>query len=460
MKRQRYSMVNLVILVVVLGSTLVLTAAAGPGRTGQLLEETYSYLPIVAKMRPPPVWQEIGAGSASGDGISDTPGYSSNPSVAVAPNGTPYVAWQDYASGDHEIYVRRWNGSSWEEVGAGSASGGGISDNPGWSAWPSVAVAPGGTPYVAWHDDTSAQSQIYEIYVRRWNGSSWEEVGAGSASGGGISDTPGCAGAASVAVAPDGTPYVAWQDDTGGHDEIYVRRWNGSSWEEVGVGSASGGGISNNAGSSALPSSAVAPDGTPYVAWADGTSGDLEIYVRRWNGSSWEEVGAGSASGGGISDNPGHSHYPSVAVAPNGTPYIAWLDDTSGGSLKWETYVRRWNGSTWEEVGAGSASGGGISDNPGHSSCASVAVAPNGTPYVVWGDNTSGNDEIYVRRWNGSSWEEVGTGSASGGGISDTPGHSGTASVAVAPDGTPYVVWADSTSGNDEIYVRRCLGCE
>ena len=45
------------------------------------------------------------------------------PSVAVAPDGTPYVAWHDYNPVPTEIYVRRWNGSSWEEVGAGSASG-------------------------------------------------------------------------------------------------------------------------------------------------------------------------------------------------------------------------------------------------------------------------------------------------------------------------------------------------
>jgi hypothetical protein len=74
---------------------------------------------------------------------------------------------------------------------------------------------------------------------------------------------------------------VAWEDDSGGDREIYVRRWNGSSWEEVGSGSASGGGISDSGGYSYDPSLAVA-DGTPYVAWYDYNGGDYEIYVRRW----------------------------------------------------------------------------------------------------------------------------------------------------------------------------------
>ena len=340
---------------------------------------------------------------------------------------------------------------NWHEVGADSACAGGISNNSGRSWYSSLAIAQDGSPYVAWDDNSGGST---DIYVRRWSGSSWVEVGAGSASGGGISiSNSGSSGLSSLAIAPDGTPYVAWDYSGDEDEEIYVRRWNGSSWEEVGAGSASGGGISNNSGDSAWPSAAVAPDGTPYVAWHDSSSGDWEIYARRWNGSSWEEVGAGSASGGGIS-NSSEAAWPSMAVAPDGTPYVAWEDWSSGD----EIYVRRWNGSSWVEVGAGSASGGGISNNSGISEVPSVAVAPDGTLYVAWDDNSGGDYEIYVRRWNGSSWEEVGAGSASGGGISDNSGSSAWPSMAVAPDGTPYVAWHDNSGGDWEIYMRRWGG--
>ena len=139
--------------------------------------------------------------------------------------------------------------------------------------------------------------------------------------------------------------------------------------------------MSNNGGGSWGPSLAIAPDDTPYVAWYDNAVDNSEIYVRRWNGLTWEEVGAGSASGGGISNNSDHSFRPTLNVAPNGTLYVAWEDFSSGG---WRIYVRRWTGSTWAEVGSGSASGGGISNNTPGSWNPSLAIAPDSVPYVAW----------------------------------------------------------------------------
>ncbi len=406
-------------------------------------------------------WTEVGAGSASGGGISDNGGISDAPSVAVALDGTLYVAWQDSSSGYDEIYVLHWDGATWQEVGAGSASGDGISGT-GAAANPSIAVAPDGVPYVAWKDIPLGN----EIYVRRWNGSVWEEVGSGSASGNGISDT-GFAYGPSLDIAPDGTPYVAWYDGSDVDWEIYVRYWDGSAWEEVGFGSASGGGISDNAGDSSYPALAVDPtdpEPHPYIAWMDDSSGNNEIYVKHWDGNSWEEIGSGSASGDGISVNAGDSRLPSLAVEPDDPephPYIAWMDDSSG---DWEIYVLRWDGHSWEEAGLGSASGGGISNTGGRSDDPVIAVDPDDPephPYIAWMDYSSGDDEIYVRRWDGSGWQEVGAGSATDGGISDIgdiPAVNDGPSLAVGQDGTPYVAWPESQplEGTDsEIYIRQ-----
>jgi hypothetical protein len=169
----------------------------------------------------------------------------------------------------------------------------------------------------------------------------WEEVGAGSASGGGISNNSSGSYHPAITIAADDTPYIAWDDASGGDHEIYVRRWSGSGWEEVGAGSASGGGVSNNGGISRHPSLAFAPDGMLYVAWYDRIGSDVEIYARRWNGNAWEETGPDSASGGGISENSGGSYHPAMTVASDRTPYVAWYDFSGGNA---QIYVRRWRG--------------------------------------------------------------------------------------------------------------------
>ena len=58
----------------------------------------------------------------------------------------------------------------------------------------------------------------------------------------------------------DGRPVVAWEDDTSGNREIYVRRFDGERWVAI-HGSAGGGGVSNSA----------APSRNPSLAYHDGT---------------------------------------------------------------------------------------------------------------------------------------------------------------------------------------------
>ena len=385
-------------------------------------------------------WEEMGVGSASGGGISNSSGNSANPSLGVGFDNAPVVAWGDFSSGNSEIYVRRWNGSAWVEMN-GSASGGGISNNGGQSWGPSLAVGPNGAPIVAWYDDNGGN---WEIYLRRWNGAAWVEL-AGSASGGGLSNTSGHSETPALAVDLTGAPIVAWVDyRESGNSEIYVRRWNGAAWVEMGAGSASGGGISNSTRAAKAPSIAVGPDNAPVVAWEnyEPGSGRGEIHVRRWSGSAWVEMD-GSASGGGISDSDDYwSNSPSVAIGLHGLPIVTWYEWNATSFVR--VYLRRWNGLTWVEMN-GSDSGHGIGSDSSRSP--SVAISPDGAPVIAWEEDSS---EIYFRRWNGVAWVEMAIGSASGGGISNTLRGSYSPSLAVGPNGAPVVAWEEG----GEIYVR------
>jgi len=218
-------------------------------------------------------------------------------------------------------------------------------------------------------------------------------------------------------------------------------------WSEM-AWSATGMGVS---GDPALSVDAVAAfDGAdaPVVAWADARSGNFEIYVARWDGAAWVELD-GSASGGGISNSSGSSRSPAVAMDAAGNPVVTWADQTSG---NWEIRVARWNGSVWEALG-GSMSADGISATAGDSVAPVIVADAAGNPVVAWAEDVSGTRQVYARRWTGAAWAEMG-GSGSGGGISATAADSLAPGIAVS--GTKVAVaWAEGSEGAREVYCRQ-----
>ncbi|MBK7217604.1 MAG: VWA domain-containing protein [Candidatus Promineofilum sp.] len=330
-------------------------------------------------------WGELG-GSATGGGISNNGSDSQAPALAVGADGRPWVAWHDGAN--REIYVRRWNGTTWAEVGAGSATGGGISDTPRNSSWVDLRLAADGSAVAVW---VEARPGNDEVYARRWDGADWVALGD-SAAGGGISNTPGRSGRPALALDGAGRPWVAWAETHNNGQDIYLRRWDGAAWTPLGN-SATGGGVSQTPGQSQLATLVIGAGNTPLVTWYDSTPGQREIYGATWNGSAWVAAGAGANSGGGISNTPGESQEPSLTLGPSGTPYVVWQEGASAG----EIYGRQLSGGVWREIGAGSASGGGISNNAGHSTHPAIAAAPDGRLYVAWVDQSSGDTEIYVK---------------------------------------------------------------
>lgn len=192
----------------------------------------------------------------------------------------------------------------------------------------------------------------------------WNEVGAGSATDGGISNDPsGAAGAPDMAVNPaNGDIYVAWES---GNEEIFVLRWNEATdeWVEVGGGSAAAGGISQTPDTpSTVPAIAVrASDGNVFVVWREGEVND-DLYAAQFNGTAWVRLGADN---GRVSNSPEDdllSQFPDIILPPNNAdlPVVAWQEEVDlapGHNLVVATiYVRRWTGLSWAEMGSGSAS--------------------------------------------------------------------------------------------------------
>ena len=135
-----------------------------------------------------------------------------------------FAAWQDNSSGQDQIYAAQWNGAAWLAAGAGADSGGGVSDADG-SATSPVLAANGGSLYLLWLNNRVAGSNGNAVanYVKMWNGSAFVEQIPGDSSYNGIGNTIDAPTAPALAVNAAGLPFAAWQDDTGGGPQIYVR---------------------------------------------------------------------------------------------------------------------------------------------------------------------------------------------------------------------------------------------
>jgi hypothetical protein len=357
------------------------------------------------------VWESIRESLISGPGDCKLSGMWQNSRLAVGPDSIPYLAWIHSTGNDmpEYVYVCRFNGMYWEQVGSGSATGTGLGRAAAWSNSPDITIDSLNRLYVVWASPRIIESAPTDLLVRRFNGTNWEEVGVGSADAttGGISQGECLAriGHPDIDLDVNDTPYVAWVCAYYAHpNQAFIRRFNGTIWEEITPGSASYPyGISHSLRQVDHVELEIGPGGEPYVVWQQAMfNGSWEIYIKRFNGVEWEEVGVGSASGGGISNTLNNgSNYPSLAFTGDGTPYVTWTEDTRQFTQPehFTLWIRRFNGTSWEEIYPGSASyeGEGVDDNFNEEIPSSLESDALGQTFATYARDTASGGELSIR---------------------------------------------------------------
>lgn len=332
--------------------------------------------------------------------------------IAVARDGTPYVAFQDQSTAAIRCSVMQHRNGAWSYVGIK----GGASNGQAW--YNKLAIDTADRVYLACRDYASSG----RISVRTFDTTtgSWTNVGPSGSS-------PGEAHYTDIAIAPDGAPTVIFADrTTAPADEASALVYRNGTWQWLGTQGFSQAGAG-------YPSLDVDAQGAVYAAFADANQPDAatltgKASVMRFDPStaSWSYLG-----------NPGFSPHGAQNVTVTldrlGQPWIAYY--------RWhaQIVVMRFDGATWLQVGSSGAG----ADLPEVQTEAwrqwlSLAFDSQNTPYVAYQSWLEGN-RASVRRFDGLSWVPVGNTAFSAGAADYL-------ALAMGPSDVPYVVFRDAAN--------------
>ena len=386
------------------------------------------------------------------------PARQQDPSLAVAPNGTILVAWEDDRNGNLDIYLS-WSadgGLTWgdalpdTDVRVDDDAGGATQSDP------SVAVGPDGSVCVVWRDWRSGNADAY--FARSTDGgrSFASNVRVDDATGTTWVETP------QVQVASDGTIYVAWVDYRNGLPDIYFTK-SADDGLTFGDGALNGNDVKINddtTDAAQFEPGLVADGGMVYVAWRDDRSGNWDIRL-----SNSTDGGATFGDGlpdtdGIVNDDPGFADQfnPTVA-ARGGVLLVAWADYRAGsGDIRFSSSVD--GGATFgdglannNDVLANDDTGGAAQETP------SIAVDPDGLLSVVWADLRDGAFDFNIYHANSTDG-----GASFGDGLQNNnddlvvtgpPSTNQTAPVVALTASFAVAAWTDTRNDFGDIYFSR-----
>ena len=312
-------------------------------------------------------------------------------------NGYPYIeviycdaANNIYAGGDFRDssgynYVAKWNGQSWSQLGTGTHA---LRAN---SYIQAITSDPAGNIYASGNFTDSTGTQ----YVAQWNGTDWSELGT--------INNPAKFEINALLTDPAGHIYAAGAlaDDS---FHVCVMRWDGSSWSPVGTGTHALGVNSN------INTMCWDPSGNLYAAGAFTDSGTLagHAYVAKWDGTNWSALGTGSHA---LLPN---SYFYTICSDPAGNIYAAGSFTDSGDPVMANKdgarYVAKWDGANWTRLGGTTDTF--ICAPTSLDNIHTIMSDPSGNIYAAGGmrDTTdfTAHNRTYVARWDGAHWSEIG----------------------------------------------------
>jgi hypothetical protein len=256
--------------------------------------------------------------TADGVAISTAANEQSSPTITSDGSGGAIITWQDYRSGNYDIYAQRINSAGvvqWDSNGVA------ISTAADRQEIPTITSDGSGGAIITWQDDRNGN---YDIYAQRIN-----SVGVVQWDSNGVAIISTAANNQySPTIVSDGSngAIITWYDYRSGAADIYTQRINSAGvvqWDSNGV-------AISTAANDQLKLTIVSDGaGGANITWQDDRNGtnNKDIYAQRINSAG---VVQWTTDGVAISTAAGRQEIPTIVSDGSGGAIITWYDNRSG----------------------------------------------------------------------------------------------------------------------------------
>jgi hypothetical protein len=263
--------------------------------------------------------------------------------------------------------IARWDGTNWNDVGGGTMGGASSANRV-------LAIAGlGSDVYVGGTFTNVGGNNVSNI--AHWDGANWWNMGVGFDS------------SVSVLAAAAGAVYAGGiftnVTDAFTFTVNHIAMWDGFNWNSLGSG------VNATVNAIAISGNSV------YVGGAFTIAGGVTANrIAMWDGANWNSLGSGTANG--LSGTV-------LAIAINGSDVYVGGTFTNAGT----TVVRgiaKWDGANWSGLGSGAT-------GTSAGEVRAMAFGGDGKLYCCGRfTNMSGLNVSSIARWNGTTWEALGSG--------------------------------------------------
>ncbi|MEO0226001.1 MAG: T9SS type A sorting domain-containing protein [candidate division WOR-3 bacterium] len=335
--------------------------------------------------------------------------------ISIDRRGNIHVVWEAYLP-RWRLFYRKYNGTIWlpETL---LVTGVEVVR----SQFPTILPDTSNNLHLVFEDERSIGGwQCIRIFYKKWDPAGWRPDTALTDSWAFLRP--------SLAIDTSNKLHLAMMQ-CGRPGKILYKRFNGIFWEKETT-------LARLKGADTKPFTnpkiITGLQGSLHLVWSDDTTGNYEIYYKKYNGRSWERDTM-------LTNCIESSVEPSVACDSRGRLHLVWQDFRFG---TWDIFYKRFNGTSWEPETL-LVSVDYIKEHP------QIAVDKQDRLHLVWSDYRHGESEIYYKCYDGTGWSPDIR-------ITNAPGHSREPFICIDDSNRLHLLWTDQRDGgNEEIYYKR-----